>query len=69
LITLLESDFGIAFAPRSNFYPDTLKQTAVNGLEFRRTIYLYGVAGRERTAAASAILKMLRAANWSRYAS
>jgi len=69
LITLLESDFGIAFAPRSISCPDTLKQAAVKGLEFRRTIYLYGVAGRERTAAASAILKMLRAANWSRYAS
>jgi DNA-binding transcriptional LysR family regulator len=69
LITLLESDFGIAFAPRSISYPGTLKQTAVNGLEFRRTIYLYCVAGRERTAAASAILKILRAANWSRYAS
>ena len=69
LITLLESDFGIAFAPRSISYPGTLKQAVVNGLEFRRTIYLYGVAGRERTAAASAILKMLRAANWSRYAS
>jgi DNA-binding MarR family transcriptional regulator len=69
LITLLESDFGVAFAPRSISCPDTLKQTAVNGLEFRRTIYLYGVAGRERTAAASATLKMLRAANWSRYAS
>jgi DNA-binding transcriptional LysR family regulator len=68
LITLLESDFGIAFAPRSISHPDSLKQAAVNGLEFRRTIYLYGVAGRERTAAASAILKMLRAANWSRYA-
>jgi DNA-binding transcriptional LysR family regulator len=69
LITLLESNFGIAFAPRSISCPDTLKQAAVNGLEFRRTIYLYGVAGRERTVAASAILKMLRAANWSRYAS
>jgi DNA-binding transcriptional LysR family regulator len=69
LITLLECDFGIAFAPRSISHPDSLKQAAVNGLEFRRTIYLYGVAGRERTAAASAILKMLRAANWSRDAS
>jgi DNA-binding transcriptional LysR family regulator len=69
LITLLESDFGIAFAPRSMSCPDTLKQTTVNGLEFRRTIYLYGVAGRERTAVASAILKMLRAASWSRHAS
>jgi hypothetical protein len=49
LVTLLESDFGIAFAPRSIPHPDTLKQAVVNGVEFRRTIYLYGVAGRERT--------------------
>ena len=67
LITLLESDFGVAFAPRSLPRPKTLKQAAVNGVEFRRTNYLYGVAGRERTAVASAILKMLRAADWSRH--
>ena len=66
LITLLESDFGVAFAPRSLPRPKTLKQAAVNGVEFRRTNYLYGVAGRERTAVASAILKLLRAADWSR---
>jgi DNA-binding transcriptional LysR family regulator len=66
LITLLESNFGIAFAPRSTSCPNTLKQAAVNGVEFRRTIYLYGVAGRERTAVASAVLKMLRAAKWPR---
>jgi len=67
LITLLESDFGVAFVPRSLPRPKTLKQAAVNGVEFRRTNYLYGVAGRERTAVASAILKMLRAADWSRH--
>ncbi len=66
LITLLESDLGIAFAPRSAC-PETLKQAPVNGVELRRTVYLYGVAGRERTAVASAVLKMLRAADWSRY--
>jgi DNA-binding transcriptional LysR family regulator len=67
LITLLESDFGVAFAPRSMPRPETLKQAPVNGIELRRTIYLYGVAGRERTAVASATLKMLRAADWSRF--
>jgi DNA-binding transcriptional LysR family regulator len=67
LITFLESNFGVAFAPRSISHPDTLKQAAVNGVEFRRTIYLYGVAGRERTAVASAILKMLRAAKWPHF--
>jgi DNA-binding transcriptional LysR family regulator len=68
LITLIESDFGVAFAPRSMSRPATLKQATVNGVELRRTIYLYGVAGRQRTAVASAVLKMLRAADWSRCA-
>jgi DNA-binding transcriptional LysR family regulator len=67
LITLLESDFGVAFAPRSMPRPDTVKQTAVTGVELRRTVYLYGVAGRQRTPVAAAILKMLRAADWSRH--
>ena len=67
LITLLEADLGIAFAPRSTSCPETLKLLPVKGLELRRTIYLYGVAGRQRTAAASAMLKMLRAADWTRF--
>jgi DNA-binding transcriptional LysR family regulator len=67
LITLLESQFGVAFAPRSMARPETLRQTPVNGVELRRTVYLYSVAGRERTAVASAVLKMLRAADWSRH--
>jgi DNA-binding transcriptional LysR family regulator len=65
LITLLEADLGIAFVPRSTSCPETLKQAPIKGVEFSRTVYLYGVAGRQRTAAASAVLKMLRAADWS----
>jgi DNA-binding transcriptional LysR family regulator len=65
LIALIESDLGVAFAPRSSC-PRTLKQASVKGVEMRRTVYLYGVAGRERTAVASAILKLLRATDWSR---
>jgi DNA-binding transcriptional LysR family regulator len=65
LITLLEADLGIAFAPLSTSCPQTLKQLPVKGMELRRTVYLYGVAGRQRTAAASTVLKMLRAANWN----
>src|SRR5262249_62016542 len=68
LIALLEADFGVAFAPRSIACPGTLRRAAVNGIELDRSVYLYGVAGRERTAVASAVVKMLRAADWSRYA-
>jgi DNA-binding transcriptional LysR family regulator len=65
LIALIETDLGVAFAPRSSC-PRTLKQAPVKGMEMRRTVYLYGVAGRQRTAVASAILKLLRATDWSR---
>ena len=65
LITFLEADLGVAFVPRSISRPETLKQLPVKGVEFSRTVYLYGVAGRQRTAAASAVLKMLRAADWN----
>jgi DNA-binding transcriptional LysR family regulator len=68
LITLLEADLGIAFVPSSVLHAETFKRASVKGFELRRTVCLYGVAGRQRTAAAAAMLKMLRAADWSRNA-
>ena len=58
----------MALMPRSAKAPDTLMRIAVERLELNRTIYLYGVAGRQRTPVASALLNMLRACDWSRYA-
>jgi DNA-binding transcriptional LysR family regulator len=66
LAALLDAGIGIAFGPRSIARGAALKYAPVNGVELRRTVYLYGVAGRQRTPAASAVLKMLRAADWSR---
>jgi DNA-binding transcriptional LysR family regulator len=65
LLALLEAQFGVAIAPRSLRTPATLSRTPVEGLELSRTVYVYGVAGRQRTPVASAMLKMLRAYNWS----
>jgi hypothetical protein len=62
LLTLLEAQFGVAIAPKSLRTPATL---SIDGLELSRTVYAYGVAGRQRTAVASAMLKMLRAYDWS----
>src|SRR5215831_1662226 len=67
LRVLIEADLGIAFTPRSMQAPDALVKISVNEIELSRTVYVYGVAGRERTAVAAAMLKMLRAADWSRY--
>src|SRR5262245_25916436 len=67
LRVLIEADFGVAFAPRSMRTPEALAKVPVDQIELSRTVYVYGVAGRQRTAVASAMLKMLRAADWSRY--
>src|SRR5207247_2236208 len=64
LIELVEADIGIAVIPLTSPIPPTLKRAAVEGLDARRTVQLYGVAGRERTAVASAIMRMLRGADW-----
>jgi DNA-binding transcriptional LysR family regulator len=65
----LERGFGVAFAPQSVLFSDRVKRVLVTGLDLRRTVSLYGVAGRQRTPVANMIMKMLRAADWSRYAS
>jgi DNA-binding transcriptional LysR family regulator len=67
LRVLIEADFGIALAPRSMRTPADLAKVPVSEIELSRTVYVYGVAGRQRTAVAGAMLKMLRAADWSRY--
>ena len=43
-------------------------RAAVHGFDLKRTVFLYGVAGRERTPVANMMLKMLRSADWSRFA-
>ena len=67
LMTLIEAQLGVAVVPRTISAPKTLKRTPVKGLELHRTVHLYGVAGRQRTAVATAIMKMLRGADWSNY--
>lgn len=64
LIRLLEAEIGVAIMPRSASTPQTLQRAEIEGLDVKRTVQLYGVAGRERTAVASAVMKMLRSADW-----
>ena len=64
LIKLLQADIGIAVIPESLQTPEPLKRVRVNGFDMHRTVRLYGVAGRQRTAVATAILKLLRSADW-----
>src|SRR5262249_8585937 len=65
LAALLDANLGVALVPTATAARQAWKRASIQGLELRRTVYLYGVAGRQRSAAASAMLKMLRAADWS----
>ena len=67
LIELVEAEIGVAVVPDTSPIPQSLKRTPVEGLDARRTIHLYGVAGRERSAVASAIMRMLRGADWRQH--
>ena len=50
--------------PHTSPVPASLARATVAGLDARRTVNLYGVAGRQRTAVASAVMRMLRGADW-----
>jgi DNA-binding transcriptional LysR family regulator len=64
LIELVEADIGIAMVPHSSPVSERLTRAAVAGLDARRTVNLYGVAGRQRTAVGNAVMRMLRGADW-----
>jgi DNA-binding transcriptional LysR family regulator len=64
LIELVEADMGVAMVPHTSPVPERLTRAAVSGLDARRTVNLYGVAGRQRTAVGNAVMRMLRGADW-----
>jgi hypothetical protein len=64
----LEQGLGVAFVPQSTLFSDCVKRIPITGLDLQRTVSLCGVAGRQRTAVANMIMKMLRASDWSRCA-
>jgi DNA-binding transcriptional LysR family regulator len=65
LVALLEANVGAAIMPESARAGRNLRAVAVDGLALRRPVSLYAVAGRERSAAATGMMKLLRAADWS----
>jgi DNA-binding transcriptional LysR family regulator len=67
LVKLLEADIGVAIMPDTALLPERLVRRSIDGFGVGRTVMLYGVAGRERTAIANAIMKLLRGADWQRH--
>ena len=65
LVALIDANLGVAFLPAGAPRHKHLACLAVNGLETRRKISLYTVAGRQRSPAADVLIKLLRARDWS----
>ena len=57
-ITLIEANLGVGMLPESATKSDRIRLLGIEGLDLKRTVYLYGVAGRERSAAASALIRL-----------
>ena len=65
LLSLLEANVGIALMPETARGHAALRGVAVDGVGLRRSVSLYAVAGRGRSAAATGLMKLLRAADWT----
>jgi DNA-binding transcriptional LysR family regulator len=66
LIDLLKANLGVGVLPTSTRLSDELRAINVDGLDLSRAVQLYTVAGRQRSSAGSALINLLRAADWSR---
>ena len=68
LVTLIEANLGVGMLPESTTKSERISLMTIEGLDLKRTIYLYGVAGRQRSAAASALIRLMRSGDWSSHA-
>lgn len=64
LVTLVEAKFGVAIMPRSSFRSGGLRHMPCPGLDLRRTVAVYSIAGRARSREATALLGLVRSADW-----
>jgi DNA-binding transcriptional LysR family regulator len=64
LTALLAANIGLSIMPPSATGSDSLRTLPLADLELTRPVVLYAVAGRQRSPAATALLRLLRTADW-----
>lgn len=64
---LLSAGFGVGVAPQSSIRASSVRLIDIEGLAATRTVFVYGVAGRQRSTAGNTLIKMLRAADWATF--
>jgi DNA-binding transcriptional LysR family regulator len=65
LETMVAAKFGVAVLPASTFRSDALTHLPCPGLDVRRTVAVYSIAGRARSREAAALLNLVRASDWN----
>lgn len=64
VVRMIDAELGIGILPASATCPPSLRKIAIRGASLDRTVNLYSVAGRERSPAGAALMKLLRARDW-----
>jgi DNA-binding transcriptional LysR family regulator len=64
LETMVAAKFGVAILPASSFRSAALTHLPCPGLDLRRTVAVYSIAGRARSREAAALLNLVRASDW-----
>lgn len=64
LIGLVSAGLGVAFAPESVLHHGAVSSVRVGCTELTRDVSVYAVAGRRRSPACNALIKLLRATDW-----
>jgi DNA-binding transcriptional LysR family regulator len=64
LMALLAANVGVSIMPRSARTTDAVRFVPVEDLDLVRPVVLYAVAGRQRSPAATGLLRLLRSADW-----
>lgn len=65
LEALVIAEFGVAIMPASAMNSRRVRHLTCSALDLRRTVAIYAVAGRARSREASALLNLVRSADWS----
>lgn len=65
LTALLVASVGVAIMPQSSSASNALRFLTIDDLALTRPVVLYAVAGRQRSPAATGLIRLLRSANWA----
>jgi DNA-binding transcriptional LysR family regulator len=65
LLGLVRANFGVGILPMARRIPDDLCIREVEGVDLRRWVHVFTVAGRPRSIGVATLVKLLRAKDWS----